>query len=152
MENNMALIQLTRLMADMVRHLSRDAGKKLSGEITWGQFLCLRKIESGINKVSNLAEKMRITPAAASKMADSLVEAGLLDRVRSEDDKRIYTLMLTPHGKKLLCQNIIILKDIMDESFGILSQEDINDLTRIFTKVLSQYDLMNSDNPGRGND
>lgn len=151
LENNMALIQLTRLMVDMVRHLSREAGKKLSGDITLGQFLFLRTIDAGINKVSNLAEKMRITPAAASKMADSLVEADLLDRVRSEDDKRIYTLTLTSYGKDLLRQNIVRLKDVMDKSFEILSEEEINDLLRIFTKVLSQYDLMDSAKPvGKG--
>lgn len=147
MENNVTLIQLTRLIADMVRHLSREAGKKLSGDITLGQFMLLRKIDAGVNKVSHLAEKMRITPAAASKMADSLVEADLLNRVRSEDDKRIFTLMLTPAGKNLLRLNITILQDIMDKSFGILSQEEINELLHIFTKMLAQYDL-NSDRPG----
>jgi MarR family transcriptional regulator, organic hydroperoxide resistance regulator len=139
----MALIQLTRLIADMVRHLSREAGKKLAGDITLGQFLFLRKIEAGVNKVSNLAESMRITPAAASKMTESLAEADLLSRVRSEDDKRVFTLILTPHGKDLLHKNIILLKDTMDKSFGILSQAEINDLIRILSKILSQYDLMN---------
>ncbi len=135
-----SLIQLARLILDMFRYLSRDVGKRFTEGITLGQLVFLKKIDAGCNKVCDLSEKLRITPAAASKTVDCMVEADLISRFRSEDDKRVSILRLTGRGKEALHKNILILKEIMDESFGVLSQEEIDELIRIFTKVISQYD------------
>jgi DNA-binding MarR family transcriptional regulator len=50
----------------------------------------------------DLAELERISPPALSGHVDRLERAGLVDRVRSTDDRRRVGLRLTPTGERLL--------------------------------------------------
>jgi len=57
---------------------------------------------SGCETVSDLALFLGVTPAAASKSVDRLVQRGLLRRSTSLDDRRAHLLALTDAGGRLL--------------------------------------------------
>jgi DNA-binding MarR family transcriptional regulator len=52
--------------------------------------------------VSDLSGHMEVSPAAASQLADKLVQAGLLERSEDPQDRRARHLALTPKGRQLL--------------------------------------------------
>jgi DNA-binding MarR family transcriptional regulator len=136
-----SLSLLAHLMIDFFRYSTRIAGKRLVGNITIAQMLILWKIEAGFNKVGALAEKLRITPAAVSKMVDSLVEAELLVRIRSEEDRRVLTLKATDQGRQIFDQNKKMMKEIMLDGFGALNPEEVETFIVLLTKVITRYDL-----------
>lgn len=138
--NLTSLNRLEHLMLELFRHLSRNAGKRLEEDITLAQLLILKHINAGINKVGELSAKLLISPPAASKMVDIMVEADLLSKLRSENDRRVLILRLTKRGQEALGNNIAILCGLMTESFGILPQKEIDELIRIITKVVKQFD------------
>lgn len=53
-------------------------------------------------KVSDVAEFLGVTNAAASRAIERLVQRGLVDRTISRDDRRAVDLSLTPRSRELL--------------------------------------------------
>lgn len=53
-------------------------------------------------KVSDVAEFLGVTNAAASRSTDRLVQRGLVDRSVSKEDRRAVDLTLTPEGRELV--------------------------------------------------
>jgi DNA-binding MarR family transcriptional regulator len=50
----------------------------------------------------DLAEVAELTPATVAQMLDHLATAGLVQRTRSEQDKRVVLTSLTPRGQALI--------------------------------------------------
>ena len=52
--------------------------------------------------ISDISERFEITSAAASQLADKLVQSGLIERVESPEDRRAKLLTLSTKGKNLI--------------------------------------------------
>lgn len=73
------------------------------GELSYAQFGLLFGLWDGTAKSSReLAVMADISPATAAEMLDGLAAAGLVDRTRSEEDKRIVLTSLTERGRELI--------------------------------------------------
>jgi DNA-binding MarR family transcriptional regulator len=55
---------------------------------------------TGPLRMGELAELMHITPASTTRAVDCLVNKGLVERVRAEDDQRSIVVMATDAGRK----------------------------------------------------
>lgn len=53
-------------------------------------------------KVSRLSEALSVHVSTVSNMLDKLSKAGLVERLRSEQDRRVVNLQLTPKGQAVL--------------------------------------------------
>lgn len=72
-------------------------------ELSYAQFGLLFGLADGGAKSSReLAFAADISPATAAEMLDGLAASGLVERSRSEDDKRIVLTSLTDRGRKLI--------------------------------------------------
>ena len=60
---------------------------------------------NGELKLVELSRRIYLSKAGVTKMVDRLEDAGLVVRVRSEDDRRVVMARMTPAGKKLLGQS-----------------------------------------------
>jgi len=111
------LEDLTRTQANMVIAVRKACETSLEG-IT----------------LKDLAERTGVSSAAASVMVESLVQKGLLERHRSESDRRVVYIRLSPEtsrlfdvGDRSLQQTIVDLGDelgpeTLDVWWGILSK------------------------------
>ena len=54
----------------------------------------------GALTASHLAQAADLAPATVSEMLDALVGAGLVERVRDTDDRRVIRVSLTPLGRR----------------------------------------------------
>jgi len=90
--------QLVRRISEHSRYLSRNVG------LTVPQLACLKAIgeleEQGAElvTVAKLATKVQLSPATVSRILDRLVNAKLVARERSEQDRRKVSLALTTTG------------------------------------------------------
>lgn len=75
------------------------------GELSYAQYGLLFGLAEG-NRMSTreLALAADVSPATATEMLDSLAADGLVQRIRSERDKRIVLTSLTPRGKSLIVE------------------------------------------------
>lgn len=119
--------------------VSQEFARKVSGEdvtiAEWSFMRALHDLEP--TPPSVLAEKMGMTKGAISKLAERLLEKGLIDRAESREDKRAHSLSLTAGGRA----KIPILASLADkndaEFFGVLTKEEHEALDRIL-RVLAE--------------
>jgi DNA-binding MarR family transcriptional regulator len=111
----------------------RDAMR--SGEISAPQMnLLLPLAEVGSMSSGQLAEAAGLTPATTTHMLDQLAAAGVVERERSESDRRVVVSRLTDLGKELLERR----RDQMILAWNAAMQELTEDELKIATRALNR--------------
>ena len=91
-------------------------------------------------QVTELAEKVGVTPGAVTQFVDALVEKGLVSREGDPSDRRIVKLKLTQnarsHFEKLKKEHLAS----MTRLFDVLTDEELRELIRILRKVSEARD------------
>ncbi len=68
----------------------------------YGVLVELSEAEGGMMRMSELAERMLLSPSGLTRKLDSMVEVGLVERVRCPTDRRGALAALTPAGRARL--------------------------------------------------
>lgn len=53
-------------------------------------------------RMSDLAHRMALSPGSLTLMMDRLIEDGLISRGRSQEDRRVVIVQITPKGREML--------------------------------------------------
>ncbi|MDD5447721.1 MAG: MarR family transcriptional regulator [Actinomycetota bacterium] len=104
--------------------------------ISWTQFHLLKLVKrtGGIN-VTQISRCMMSTPATSSKMIDLLSAKGLLEKQRSESDRRICRLVLTEESEKLLEAATEKRNRIMAEILEGESEKDLRAIIQYLERI-----------------
>ena len=109
MTNSLRFSETVRQWMDTFMHRSMSGWVrfvKASG-FSMPQFMLLMHIRyKEPYSISDLSEKMEISPAAASQLVDKLVQADLLVRTEDPNDRRSKQVALTKQGRELIDQGI----------------------------------------------
>jgi DNA-binding MarR family transcriptional regulator len=82
--------------------LRRLKGRETGEEHSFPQWRLIRRLgRSGEQSAAQLAVASEVTPATVTPMLDHLVTVGLVERTRSEEDRRVVLNRLTPEGRRL---------------------------------------------------
>ncbi|MFH5185023.1 MarR family winged helix-turn-helix transcriptional regulator [Paenibacillus sp. TAB 01] len=89
------------------------------------------QLEHKTMKMNDIADYLGITLGAATSLVDKLERQNIVERVRSEEDRRIIYVGLTPHGKETLVairehfasEARIIFEDVSDEQLEAWNQQ-----------------------------
>ena len=93
------------------------------------QILLALRASDGLElTIGQLAEIMFLKPHSVSGMADRLAGLGLVERVRSEEDRRIIRLRLTDKAKAVLA------------SLGQVHKDELRRIRPLLISLLSQLD------------
>ncbi len=121
MENSVAVSQREEVLAElgqsyqgMARAQRRLRGRDAMqpGRLTAPQVNLLGPLlEHGAMSSGQLAEAAGLTPATATHMLDQLAVAGVVERVRHEDDKRVVITSLTDQGEAMLTSRVSEMKE-----------------------------------------
>ncbi|HWV16931.1 MAG TPA: MarR family transcriptional regulator [Cellvibrio sp.] len=76
--------------------------------------------------VSDLAKKMSLSQATVTSIMDRLANRGLIERVRSTDDKRKVHPKLTEEGREILAKTPTPLQDSFVRNFNSLKSWEQN--------------------------
>ncbi len=93
------------LMPRMVKriHEKKSDEPKPMMEYTTAQINTLRAIAGRDEwRMSDLSQRLRVSAGSLTTMINRLIEAGLVERTRSELDRRVVTVRLTKKGNELL--------------------------------------------------
>jgi len=113
--------------------VSQEFARKVADQgVTVAEWACMRAMyDEEAVAPSALAEKMGMTKGAISKLADRLVEKGLVERSSNPEDKRGLSLCLTPEGRRKI-PRLAKLADQNDaENFAVLTTDERESLDRI---------------------
>lgn len=129
-----------RMISNAVSH---DFARKISDEgVTVAEWSFLRALyDAPAMAPSALAERMGMTKGAISKLADRLLEKGLLARADDPGDRRAHSLSLTQAGRAKV-PVLAALADMNDASyFGVLTPEERRELDRILRALAERRGL-----------
>jgi len=133
------ILELGNLFRAFMKRVSQGWNKQVDSGMSIAQYRMLIILKSGEpQKVSQVAEKLCITSGAITGVADKLIQSGLLERKRAEDDRRVVYMQLTPKGRKFIDTTMEMQKESIDELFAVLPEEDIQHLKRIFAKLMDK--------------
>ncbi|MBX9455128.1 MAG: MarR family transcriptional regulator [Rhizobium sp.] len=130
-----------RMVSNAVSH---SFGRKVEAEgVTVAEWVLLRMLyDVDRSAPSLLADHMGMTRGAISKLAERLLEKGLIERAPSAEDKRAHTLALTSGGRGLV-PRLAALADANDLAFfGGLTAGERQQLEHLLRKIASERSLI----------
>jgi DNA-binding MarR family transcriptional regulator len=123
--------------------VSRGFARQVEAEgVTVAEWVFLRVLyDSGPIAPSQLAERMAMTRGAVSKLAERLVDKGLVERRPNPGDGRAHTLVLMPSGRNLV-PRLAALADGNDAAFfAALAPPERQQLEQILRKIVRERAL-----------
>jgi len=123
--------------------VSQEFARSVAFEgVTVAEWVMLRSLYGGKAVApSALARKMGMTRGAISKLADRLLDKGLIERADNPDDKRGHTLSVSAAGAK----KVPALAHLADENdaafFAVLSGEEQQELRALLRTLIDKHGL-----------
>ena len=116
--------------------------------ITNAQLFLLRQIAtSGGLSINDLAERARTRQNTVSSVVSRLVEAGLVEKVRSEEDGRRAALSLTRAGKRVLSRAQSSPTEVLIVGLDSLRPQDVRNLAAGLQALITALDLTAEEPP-----
>jgi DNA-binding MarR family transcriptional regulator len=126
----------------MTELLESKITEKLGDRFTLSQLRLLAMVDkTDVQHVTEVADFLNVSNAAASKAVDRLVRRGVIERRESEHDRRAVHLLLTDEGHGVIEKFEAIQHDIFADLFDQASTENLDDAS-VFLDRLS-VDLVN---------
>jgi DNA-binding MarR family transcriptional regulator len=118
------------MWAQMERELVR-AGQ----DLTFSQFVTIKKLAGGIASVTDLARAAELNPGAMTRLLDRLAAKGLVARVADPGDRRALHIHLTDDGLAIWRAIDQCGQRVHDRAFGDMPQADRDTLMRLLEQV-----------------
>lgn len=132
-----------RAFKGAVASLRRLRGRETHrpGDLTYAQFGLLFGLCDGDAKSSReLAVQADISPATAAETLDGLAAAGLVDRTRSVEDKRVVLTSLTERGRELIDERRRQYEPRWRAALGEFSEEELGSAARVLDAIRGMFD------------
>lgn len=75
-------------------------------------------------RMTDFADAMRVEPSTATRSIDRLEAAGLAERTRSSDDKRVVTVRATPTARQLVSDTHVRRVAVMHDLLATFSPDE----------------------------
>lgn len=132
---------------DSFREIKRGSYQLLSSQadqqgITAIQYMTLRAIIKHPNiGITELAERMKLGNSTVSGIIDRLVKAGMVERTRSETDRRSVILCITEKGREAEFQ---IKRKYTEAVSGIIDigEDDLRQMLSTHGRIIEIFDKM----------
>jgi DNA-binding MarR family transcriptional regulator len=108
-----ALRGINYLLNFLTRNFLRQEGLTLPR--FWALLYLARRERTTMGE---LQERLLISPGSVTALVDGLVGDGLVERCRSEEDRRLVVLSLSPAGKEVLARAMSFRHALLREVFG----------------------------------
>lgn len=111
------------------------------GELSYAQYGLLFGLCDGVPRSSReLAIAADVSPATAAEMLDSLAAAGLVERIRSMEDKRVVLTSLTERGHALVDERRARYERRWRVALKEFSDEELLAAAAVLDRVRAMFD------------
>ena len=117
------------------------------GELSFAQYhLLFHLAEQKELSTGQLATAAELVPATATQLLDGLARMGLVDRTRSEQDRRIVTCRLTPRGRKVLTERRAHIEGRWDDRLSGFTVDELETAAAVLEQLRGLFeDLLAED-------
>jgi len=116
-----------------------------AGELSYAQFgLLFGLAEHGELSASELAAFADVTPGSATQMLDSLAAAGLVERERSDRDRRLVLVTLTARGAEAVAERRARYHECWSGALGQFSATQLDTAAAVLDCVREMFDNLAS--------
>lgn len=137
-------VSFKRAMGAVRRLRGRDTHR--AGELSYAQFgLLFGLAQGGEMSASELALCADVAPATATQMLDSLAAVGLINRRRSETDRRSVIVSLTPRGSELVSERRARYQGRWDAALGEFSAAQLRTASAVLDRMRAMFDELAQD-------
>jgi DNA-binding MarR family transcriptional regulator len=113
------------------------------GELSFAQYhLLFHLAEQGHLSTGQLATAAELVPATATQMLDGLERIGLVERERSEEDRRIVTCSLTPHGRKVVAERRAEFERDWHDTLAAFSAAELETAADVLEQLRTMLDRL----------
>ena len=142
-ETNSQLLELSGTFSSLVKKMGHEWNRRMSDQYTMTQFRTLFILNArGPQKTADMAERLCVTSGAITGVADKLISKQLIERQRSEDDRRVVYLSITEQGKQVLAGMLEKQQETISLFFKVLPEDDVEHLRRIFKIMLGHMEQL----------
>lgn len=132
MSDNHELLDIMEKCGHFLYH--RRGGKRGQGRI-------LRiLLEEGEMTQKELQEHIKIQPGSMSEIVMKLENAGFIQRMKDESDRRKVILKITEDGKQIVSQNIIRNSEQEKNLFKALDESEQKTLQELLSKLFQDWE------------
>ena len=111
------------------------------GELSDAQYGLLFGLYDGVPRsLRDLAVIADVSPATAAEMLDSLATAGLVERIRSAQDKRVVLTSLTDRGQALIDERRARWERRWRAALKQFSDEELRTAAAVLDRVRAMFD------------
>lgn len=111
------------------------------GELTHAHIRSLHALGAqGELTAGQLAKSADLNPASVTAMLDQLEQAGIVARRRSETDRRVTNVSLTPHGRELLDAKTAKWTALWSERLASYSDDELATAARVMRDMAAMFD------------
>lgn len=111
------------------------------GELSYAQYSLLFGLHDGVPRSSReLALAADVSPATVTEMLDGLAVAGLVERARSQEDKRVVYTSLTPRGRELIDERRRLYEPRWRTALRAFSEEELLTAAAVLDAVRTVFD------------
>jgi DNA-binding MarR family transcriptional regulator len=135
--------QLSELLAAQRRLRGRDAGQRRGGGLSFPQYRLVRELArapGGELPASQLAAAAELSPPTVTQMLDQLAACGIVERTRSERDRRVVTNRLTDEGRRRLTDKDAAHAEKWRATFAELDRDELLAGAAVLERLSRLYD------------
>jgi DNA-binding MarR family transcriptional regulator len=119
-----------------------------AGELSYAQYGLLFGLSAGAPRSTReLAIAADVSPATATEMLDGLAADGLVERIRSTEDKRIVLTSLTERGQALVDERRALYEPLWRAAFDEFSEEELLTAARVVESLHELFDGLAESEP-----
>jgi len=142
---------LVQMSAAERRLRSRDHSQP--GELTHAQIRSIAALgREREMTVGQLARSAELKPATVTVLLDHLEQAGIVQRHRSTEDRRVCNVSLTPTGWEVLERKLAAWQALWEERLHDVSDDDLQAAMRVLRQVTELYDSITPPEDGAPDD
>jgi DNA-binding MarR family transcriptional regulator len=139
------LDQYTQELWDTIMRLIHSFRTSMSTieeiEITFPQTMLLLELyKAGEFNMGELAQRLRISQGVATRMVDRLLERGLVERSRDEEDRRIVIVVPTQQGARIAREIEAVNKEKIGELLQAIPAKERTYLLELFNGLERQFE------------
>lgn len=108
-------------------------------QATWVAVASIARNEQPLSQ-AELAQELGVESATVVPLINKLVEAGLVERVLTERDKRKRLLVATPKGLALYHQVKAVADELREEILTVITPEEQEITQRVLTRLLREVE------------
>lgn len=136
MNKELELVESMDKLSDLMRKFQTQLRSGDLKEYTLRQLYYIELIDKnqGIS-VSELAKKLEVKKSTVSIAINQLIDLGIINKIQSNEDKRFYSLQLTPKGNQIMEMHKQVHKNTIKKILKILNPEEVENFVKIVNKI-----------------